>query len=443
MMTAEIIIMNKEAVALAADSASTATIGRKKKIFTSVNKIFALSKYHPVGIMIYGKSSYMGIPWETIIKLYQKKITNLSYNSIKEYASNFLSFLEKEKQFYPNKETQEDLLKNITYFRFFMIKENINNKVKKHIKEKGVISISEAKKIANKIIDDHLASLKGSRQLFPITDKYRNSFIEKYSKIINKAKKTVFEKLLINNKNTSKLIEIIMNLCSKESDFIRTLDYSGIVIAGFGDKELFPAYKSFTIEGIVNDKLIYQKYSEDAVDVNNSAVIRPFAQQEMVYAFMEGIDPGYDRLIHKYMYDICNEYPKIILDKIGKLSEAEKTKIHKKLLKISESKFEESIQKLKRHRRIKYINPIINAVQILPKDELAGMAESLVNLTSFKKKVTIEEEETVGGPIDVAIISKGDGLIWIKRKQYFNPEINRQFFSNYFLEGKNGKKQKK
>ena len=36
--------------------------------------------------------------------------------------------------------------------------------------------------------------------------------------------------------------------------------------------------------------------------------------------------------------------------------------------------------------------------------------------------------ETVGGPIDVAlIISKGDGLIWIKRKHYFSPELNPQF----------------
>jgi hypothetical protein len=41
------------------------------------------------------------------------------------------------------------------------------------------------------------------------------------------------------------------------------------------------------------------------------------------------------------------------------------------------------------------------------------------------------EDETVGGPIDVAVISKGDGLIWIKRKHYFSPELNRQFFVNY------------
>ena len=40
--------------------------------------------------------------------------------------------------------------------------------------------------------------------------------------------------------------------------------------------------------------------------------------------------------------------------------------------------------------------------------------------------------ETVGGPIDVAIISKHDGFIWKKRKLYFDKDINQHFFENYF-----------
>lgn len=80
------------------------------------------------------------------------------------------------------------------------------------------------------------------------------------------------------------------------------------------------------------------------------------------------------------------------------------------------------------------VQPIIRVVSMMPKDELAAMAESLVNLTSFRRKVT-EEAETVGGPIDVAVISRGDGLVWIKRKHYFSPELNQQFFANYYREG--------
>jgi hypothetical protein len=97
------------------------------------------------------------------------------------------------------------------------------------------------------------------------------------------------------------------------------------------------------------------------------------------------------------------------------------------------------IKNLDTLRRENYTNSIINIVSVLPKDELAAMAESLVNLTSFKRRVS-SEEETVGGPIDVAVISKDDGFIWIKRKHYFDPELNHQFFSNYYRGVNNGKK---
>ena len=40
-------------------------------------------------------------------------------------------------------------------------------------------------------------------------------------------------------------------------------------------------------------------------------------------------------------------------------------------------------------------HPIMSVVEMLPKEELAEMAEALVNLTSLKRRVT-PEDETVG-----------------------------------------------
>ena len=77
-----------------------------------------------------------------------------------------------------------------------------------------------------------------------------------------------------------------------------------------------------------------------------------------------------------------------------------------------------------------HANPITAVVVVLPKDELAAMAEALGNLTSFERRVTMDDE-TVGGPIDVAVISKGNGLVWIKRKHYFAPELNPRFFRTH------------
>jgi hypothetical protein len=90
-------------------------------------------------------------------------------------------------------------------------------------------------------------------------------------------------------------------------------------------------------------------------------------------------------------------------------------------------------QGFRRFQRETLVDPVLATVDVLPKDELAAMAESLVNLTSFKRKFSMDAE-TVGGPIDVAVISKADGFVWIKRKHYFAKDLNPQFLTNYYRE---------
>ena len=83
----------------------------------------------------------------------------------------------------------------------------------------------------------------------------------------------------------------------------------------------------------------------------------------------------------------------------------------------------------------------MEVVSALPKHELAEMAETLMSLTSFKRKVTMQTESVVG-PIDVAVITKGDGFIRIKRKKYFESEWNPQFLANYYREVRDEEQEK-
>lgn len=86
-----------------------------------------------------------------------------------------------------------------------------------------------------------------------------------------------------------------------------------------------------------------------------------------------------------------------------------------------------------RKSTISYLNdshnvPLRRVIANLPVNELAELAETLVSLESLKERV-LTPDESVSGPIDVAIISKGDGFIWIKRKHYFDPRLNPRFFA--------------
>ena len=88
-MTAIVGVLNRRGVAFAADSAATHTSKSGQKITNDTNKIFALSKYNPVGIAIYNNLDFMGIPWETIIKMYRDNLNDTKFDTLQEYVSSF------------------------------------------------------------------------------------------------------------------------------------------------------------------------------------------------------------------------------------------------------------------------------------------------------------------------------------------------------------------
>lgn len=52
-----------------------------------------LSKFNPVGLMIYNSVRFMDIPFETLIALYGDNLNNESFDSLEEYAQHFLEFI--------------------------------------------------------------------------------------------------------------------------------------------------------------------------------------------------------------------------------------------------------------------------------------------------------------------------------------------------------------
>lgn len=67
---------------------------------------------------------------------------------------------------------------------------------------------------------------------------------------------------------------------------------------------------------------------------------------------------------------------------------------------------------------------IETSAAFLSKGEMADLAENLVEMTSLRNRVSLDRQETVGGATDVAVISKGDGFVWVKRKHYFDRDRN-------------------
>lgn len=431
-MTAEIAIMNKEAIALASDSAVTMIGKADQKIFTSANKLFTLSKYHPVGIMIYGSAIFMGVPWETIIKVFRNNFSEDKFNTLKEYANAFIEFLDNGNPLFPDS-FQDDYFHGSIHAYFELIKNAIIEKVKSIINEKHEITKQTTKKVVSDIIKEHCKKWEKVDNIPSIPKSFNKKLIDKYEKIISKEIKNVFEELSISKVHLNQLKKIVGSLFSKFPEGIEKGGISGAVIAGFGEKDIFPSLESFHLEGVVYNKLKYKKHISQKIDFQTTASLIPFAQSEMVAIFMEGVDPSYRDVEESYLSKIFSEYAVIIVDNIKGYTVEEKEKLKRKLVGIGKEILKDLGKKLGDYIEETYSSPVTTVISMLPKDELAAMAESLVNLTSFKRKVTMESE-TVGGPIDVAVISKGDGFIWIKKKHYFKAELNAQFFANYYKE---------
>ncbi len=426
-MTAEISIMNKRAIALAADSAVTIETRDGKKIFNTVNKLFMLSKYHPVGIMIYGNAELMNIPWETTIKTYRKRLGNKRFDELKDYADDFINYLDNGNGLFPSSQ-QEEYFAETVFRAFYTVRSSIDKKIKEEISRYGGIDDLKIKRISTKIIRDYYNVWFQLDTVPTFPKNHHRVILQKYKELIEKLKNEVFQKLPLSI-NAEKLLT---NLCAylfiKKRFSSRS---SGVVIAGFGEAEIFPSLRAYVIEGIISDKLKFEMSISQAINYSQTALIMPFAQGEMVSTFMEGIDPYYKNIINGFLTKLFEEiYPNIIVKTVGKKSKT-KNLFEDKLKQVGSAIISDFREKMDEYKEENHVNPILNVVAVLPKDELAAMAESFINLTSLKRKISMDAE-TVGGPIDVAVISKGDGFIWIKRKHYFKKELNPNFFANYF-----------
>lgn len=224
-MTAEIAIMNKEAIALAADSAVTMTA---LKVFTSANKLFALSKYHPVGIMVYGNAVFMGVPWETIIKIYRNRLGKKRFKTLKEYAKDFIAFLGQLRGdgLFPSV-VQDDYVRSSIYAYFNFIKDSITKRIHSTIDEKGEIADEAIRHTVSTIIREHYKIWQNAQIIPSIPKSHSRNILSKYEENIRKAIDEVFEKLPLSKRDLNQLKRIAANLFSKFPEGVQKEDISG------------------------------------------------------------------------------------------------------------------------------------------------------------------------------------------------------------------------
>jgi hypothetical protein len=403
-VTTEIAIMNRQAIALAADSA--VTIGRQR-VWKNANKLFSLAPFNDIAIMANGSGEFVGFPWETIIKSYRLKVGRRAFQTVDACAKDFISFL-----------------RSGPFNNIGLEKVSINYLFVKEIERLRAKCCPDGPKGAFRDAlrgEINNARGKAEKQNIVLHESLDAVFSADILQFCNETFKCHIPKGIL------KSIEILCGEIYRRS--IVSGAETGLAFAGFGSDEYFPSLISYIVDGKYNTIVRAWYDEESSHDINeqnaSEGVIVPFGQYDIATLFLEGIASSHLRWMRAYAKKVLKQKSdQLIKDYVKDDSErVVEAELQKKSDDIIISEFTKEFDSYKDKS---LVQPIMKVVSSLPKEEMAIMAESLVELTALRRRVD-SPVESVGGPIDVMIISKGDGLVWIKRKHYFDISFNRDF----------------
>lgn len=421
-MTAEVVIFNKSAIALAADSAVSIEGSQSSKIYNNAEKLFALTKFHPVAIMIYERNELQGVPWELIIKAFRKHQGETYYPLLSQYKDAFLSFAQD--------------------FYFKLPEHKIRHWTDESIRELVFSTLDEVIEMADAAEDNNLRridtidiAINALLELYanaPYFDGFDENSIESAQLEFNEFAFSELSQFVDTSTFTDEEDQDWLNTCNTFyvlccSRLLRQDPYhigsTGLVFAGYGNDEYFPEVCECEVYGAIDGRLkVLEKIPFDGNSV--TAGVKAFAQKDEVNTFMEGVSNSTKLKFVDTLKGVADLYNTEIYQLIAHyVPQEEQSELKSIIRDRCNKKLDELGQSLSEHTKSTHVNKVVEMIAHLPKNELAYMAESLVNLTAFKRKVSYEMD-SVGGPIDVAVISKGDGLVWIKRKHYFPSELN-------------------
>lgn len=427
-MTTEIAILNRSAVALAADSAASVQTGGGIKVYDGVNKLFELVKGRPVGVMIYNAAELSFRPWETIIKTYREERQDVCFGTLDEYVTDFRAFLRDHKQLFSTRQQAEALTQSVSA-DLIALRTQVAGSIQAAIQGGQAPTTADVTAMVAGAIQQYSAwpganfPLEGWSEKLPTT----RTLATRLRPELDLAIDAVFQNLPLTTPSRAALRTAMVRRAFGFN--LADGQFSGVVLAGFGDDEYYPRLREFRTKAVYGGHLLSYDVQESRTDisVNVAGDIKSFAQGDMIRSFTDGIQDQ----VRSEMIRFWDEWQTqgvgqaVATDKrLQHLPEADRLAIADSVNDLSRNAVTSFFNSMAEHEQVNVRGPLLQSVSFLPKDELGAMAESLVNLTTLKRRVSLNEAQTVGGPVDVAVVSRGDGFVWLKRKHYFNSELN-------------------
>lgn len=389
-MTAEVALLNKQATALAADSKAMFGSGLTVKTYDSVDKLFALSRDHPVGVMIYGNAEFMRVPWEVIIKEFRETHGATARADVHAWSRDFFEYARNFQEF-SRRDTELAALTKTAPF----------------------LKAIEASALVNRSLEPLIRDVEARRVHPALEDITQAEFERAYPEMIER-----FESMLSDqigeklDKPMRAQLRRLLHLLIRAD--IETVARSGVVISGFGTRDTFPSLVNMESDGVIAGRLAASVRTESEITTDHPSDVLPFAVRNVMISLVHGVDPHFLDYALTVFRDLIRLNGERVIRDLAP-NEDIANRLSTENIQVSDDLIRHFLDYLRDYIRDMHLGPFAATLQGMPPDEMAWLAESLVHLTSVKMRMSLGPEG-VGGPVDVAVITKREGFKWVKRK---------------------------
>ena len=428
-MTAVIGILNKRGIAIAADSAVTIQQEGEVKIENSANKMLRMSDVSPISVMIVGSAAFLGTPWDIIIRRFRQKHGKISFTSVRSCIDVFFSYMTTEKMFFPKKIQKSFLNRKLNSFW----DEVVSSVPDVHISQKGEVTNKK------QILRAFHARIKSGIKYFcelEILPMFKNYAIEQFKDYMGSMVDNLFRQKTLdhdfsffdeygvpsNNYSDDILLEI-KDLFIEGFYYYITHGYKNenthLIFSGYGEEEEYPVMIRVMVGHGFDNRICYKINPKDvhAISDTNPVAICPYAQTDIMRALLTGIEPNFNN-------SLCRKVENMFSDIVGQISfdymmKDDSMELDELLENVkSDDLIRQFQQYTKSIRNIEY-RQWLKALHDYSLQDMAHLAENLIAMTSFERHMTFSPEG-VGGPIDLAVITKNEGFTWLNRKSWYH-----------------------
>jgi hypothetical protein len=411
-VTAEILVMNRSAVALAAQGGLSVGYGPEPAVTRESAKIFPLFDDKPVALMIYGRADLLGQPWQSLITHYLETAKPPEAKTVGDWASHFFAFLDDNVWMF-SEQDQRNHLEGLLAAIFG----RIIDEAAEIYASPGDERLSELDSL-NRAIDiwHRRYERDGRGEEIPVLDGFedtrKESFCERFTNEIESVLESVFGQVRLDAGRLEKLWDIAFFAVTRNRFYEGC---TGLVFAGYGKEELMPAMCSFYVSSVVNYRMKRAVDWQKAISSRPpQSLVVPFADAPVTNRLMRGLDMAFENDMLRAVEQLVGEVGVHMVNGAKQLDmparKAMKEQLFTRLLPNAMGTFQEWMKEYIPNRSV---SPILGSLEAMGVDDLARTARSLIGLNRLGR-----EEFSPSEAVDTAVITRKEGFTWHSRQGF-------------------------